>query len=116
MELTTTSPEFVAWLAACQDLINKHYADSFAILTPPTLTAEEGGKVIKIVSNGSQRMVYAFVAKVDNHTKGLGDVKCGDVLKPATWKQPAKHARGNLFDAHKGMSEMGPHGPAYLKR
>lgn len=116
MELTTTSPEFVAWLAGAQKIMDDHRDAHFPTLDRHILTAENGGKVIKIVSTGTQRMVHAFVAKVDNHTKFLGDVKCGDVLKPASWKQPAKHARGNLFDAHKGLSEMGPYGPAYLSR
>lgn len=65
--------------------------------------------------------VYCFVASVDSTTKGLGTVKRGDVLKPATYKAPAKHARGNIFDEHNGL--MGSDGktpiqwtgPHYLK-
>ena len=33
------------------------------------------------------RSAFAFV-----------DKKTGDVLKPASWSAPAKHARGNIFD------------------
>ena len=43
------------------------------------------------------------------------DRSTGDVLKPATYKAPAKHARGNIFDPQNGMSSMGPYGPAYLR-
>lgn len=43
------------------------------------------------------------------------DMTTGDVLKPASWKTPAKHARGNIFDAQNGLGSMGEHGPAYLK-
>jgi hypothetical protein len=33
----------------------------------------------------------------------------GDILRPATWNAPAKHARGNLFDNFGGMkSSYGP--------
>lgn len=112
--LNAKSPEVVTFLADCQKLVDKSYGNT-TYSKPPTLTAEDGGKVIKIVSNGSQRMVYCFIAKVDNNTKALGEVKCGDVLKSASWKAPAKHARGNLFDSAKGMSQMGPYGAAYLR-
>ena len=43
------------------------------------------------------------------------DIATGDVLKPASWKAPAKHSRGNIFDAQNGLGSMGPHGPAYLR-
>ncbi len=114
MELTTSSPEFVTWLAGCQNITNGYYSKNFPTLTVPVLTAEEGKTMIKIVATDTQRRVHSFVAKVDNTTKSLGSVKCGDVLKAATWKQPARHARGNLFDTHGGLSKMGQNGPAYL--
>ncbi|MEH2517395.1 hypothetical protein V1279_002968 [Bradyrhizobium sp. AZCC 1610] len=43
------------------------------------------------------------------------DKATGDVLKSASWAAPAKHARGNIFDAHNGLAKMGPYGPAYLR-
>ena len=43
------------------------------------------------------------------------DIKTGDVLKPASWKAPAKHARGNIFDKSNGLGSIGPYGPAYLR-
>ena len=113
--LTTNSPEFIEWLEKCKKVLADHYSTHFPTLARDTLVAEDGGKVIKVISVGNQRSVWAFVAKCDNHTKFLGDVKRGDVLKPATWKAPAKHARGNLFDAQGGMGSIGPYGPAYLK-
>ena len=42
------------------------------------------------------------------------DTTNGDVLKPASWRAPAKHARGNIYDSHGGTSRLGPYGPAYL--
>jgi hypothetical protein len=44
------------------------------------------------------------------------DIATGDVLKAASWKAPAKHARGNIFDESNGLKWMGPFGPAYLTR
>lgn len=61
----------------------------------------------------ASRSVFAFIAAKDVSTKSLGDVKQGDILKPATWKAPAKHARGNLFDAFNGT--MGADGATPLE-
>jgi hypothetical protein len=62
---------------------------------------EVGKRYVKVVRGGG---VHCFVDKTT-----------GDVLKPASWKAPAKHARGNIFDAKNGLASMGPHGPAYLR-
>lgn len=43
------------------------------------------------------------------------DTTNGDVLKPASWKTPAKHARGNILDEHNGLRYMSSYGPAYLR-
>ena len=37
------------------------------------------------------------------------------VLLPASWKAPAKHARGNIFDDDNGLRTMGPYGPGYIR-
>ena len=63
-----------------------------------------GRKYTKIIMNtGNQQMVWAFIDRTN-----------GDVLKPATWKAPAKHARGNLYDPHGGMLNINWTGPAYM--
>ena len=49
---------------------------------------ETGRKYHKIVMVNNQRSVHAFV-----------DKKTGDLYKPAGWKSPAKHVRGNLLDS-----------------
>ena len=60
-----------------------------------------GQKYVRIVHDGS---AHSFV-----------DMETGDVLKPAGWNKPAKHARGNIYDENNGLKFMGPHGPAYLR-
>ena len=94
------------WLEANQQIINDHYAKNFPILTVPKLSLERGKRYVRIVrSEGTNsRSVHAFV-----------DTTNGDVLKPASWKAPAKHARGNIFDESKGLKHMSSYGPAYLK-
>lgn len=64
-----------------------------------------GSKYLRIMdtlSNG-QTCGWAFI-----------DRETGDVFKPATWKKPAKHARGNVFDGinadvNYGCGKYGPH-------
>ena len=48
---------------------------------------------------------------VDGTNQG-SPVKKGDLLKPAGWKTPAKHSRGNIFD---GTDSWEYFGPSYLK-
>jgi len=49
---------------------------------------ESGRKYLKIVMVNNQRSVHAFV-----------DRKTGELYKPAGWKSPAKHVRGQLLDS-----------------
>lgn len=77
------------------------------IRSKATLAADPGGRrYIRIVENyndSDQRSVYAFIDRTN-----------GDLLKPETWKAPAKHARGNLYD-RSTWTCAGPYGMAYLK-
>lgn len=65
------------------------------------LDVEPGRKYVKLVmdKHGS-RSVWAFV-----------DKETGDILKPAGWKAPAKHARGNVSnpDSYRTYHWTGPH-------
>lgn len=49
---------------------------------------------------------FAFIARFDFTNKQLGSVKAGDIMKPASWAKPAKHARGNVFDEDGGKSAI----------
>lgn len=97
------------WLWSAQDLVNKNYAQQFPSLTPSMLEMSDGRRYIRIDSivdgGNGQRSVWAFI-----------DKQSGDILKPAGYKTPAKHARGNLFDSEGGLGSLTPYGPAYLKR
>ena len=70
------------------------------------LSLKPGRKFIKVVEG---TRVWGFVAKVDGTHKGVPMLK-GDILKAATWRAPAKHSRGSIFDKdmHESFSWTGP--------
>jgi len=71
------------------------------------LTIEIGNKFIRLWQGTS---CWGFISRVDGDLKG-SLIKKGDLLKAATWKAPAKHARGNIID---GSARFGVYGPEYL--
>ena len=99
---------FETWLEGAQRICNENhqrrYVGDFPTLDQPILTAKKGSRYIKIIRSDPHSAVHAFV-----------DRKNGDILKPASWKAPAKHARGNIFDNDNGLASMGEYGPAYLR-
>ena len=82
--------------------------DNWSTMNTKTLdlSLKPGRKFIKVVEGNR---VWGFVAKVDGTHKGLPMLK-GDILKAATWRAPAKHSRGSIFDKemHKSFSWTGP--------
>ena len=74
-------------------------------------TFNMGEKYCKVVKSNS---VYCFIALGDSETKTLGTVKLGDIMKPANWNAPAKHARGNVFLPYTWGS-AGKYGMEYLR-
>jgi len=71
------------------------------------LTVEIGNKFIRLWDGTS---CWGFISRVDGDLKG-SPIKKGDLLKCASWKSPAKHARGNIID---GSARYGVYGPEYL--
>ena len=67
-----------------------------------TMETTAGRKYHKVimVTCGGQRSVWCFVDKTT-----------GDIFKPATWKAPAKHSRGNITkpETYQGYDWTGPH-------
>ena len=97
---------FDSWFEGCKKLI-ADYDDRIGYIRHEELTFTVRKRYIFVFrhrdgwAGGSS--AWAFV-----------DIKTGDVLKPASWKSPAKHARGNIFDESNGLRKIGPYGPAYL--
>lgn len=103
--ITTDSVEFIEWVKRCEELIQKHYDTYLPTFSNKeeytTLSVKSGRKYIKLIHNHS---VWAFVNKENS-----------DILKPASWAAPAKHARGNINDDFNGMGGITVHGPAYMR-
>jgi hypothetical protein len=90
-------PEFKSKLELFLEIINKLRQDNDTTrkehgreyLFP--LTYKDSRKFIKVLANnGGQTSVYCFIEK-----------ETGIILKPASFSQPAKGSRGNIFDPEK---------------
>ncbi len=98
---TIQTPEFESYFAGCVRISHEYGAKHYPNVKPDAFRVDDGKRYLKIVRGDS---VHAFVDKLT-----------GDVLKPASFKIPAKHARGNIFSADNGLGYMSPYGPAYLR-
>jgi hypothetical protein len=94
-----------------QEVDNKiceYYDAKFPSLSHPMIKVELGNKFIKILCDTS---CWGFISRIDGDLKG-SPIKKGDLLKPASYKAPARHARGNIID---GTAKWGVYGPEYIK-
>lgn len=112
-----------AFVDALDQMMVKHWeVKGFTFSAPPRHKATVGGRWIKIMRHDVKAdgtlaggSAYAFVALEDFSTKQLGTVCRGDIHKPASYAQPAKHARGNVFHDDFGNGH-GPYSMSYLNR
>lgn len=95
--------------------------NGYTHMAPPKHRANEiSDKWVRVVmveernSVWQDTSVFCFICLKDYSTKALGQLKTGDIHKAATFKAPAKHARGNVFndDCSKCLT---PWGIVYLK-
>jgi hypothetical protein len=75
------------------------YSDGKAITL--TTSPRRSKRYVRVYEK-SEGCVFAFI-----------DISNGDVLYPASWSKPAKHARGNIF-ADDPLEGTGPYGPEQL--
>lgn len=116
--MNTLNEQILAFVQAANELSLKYWQGNNYTHSPaPTHRADFiSDKWVRVVTvdNGRDSSVYAFICLKDGETKGLGKLKAGDIHKAATFKAPAKHARGNVFDANFANC-LTPFGPVYLK-
>lgn len=89
-------------------LTEKCNKDRSPLLERDTYSAVIGRKNIKIVvnryGNPENRSVYCFL-----------DMD-GNIFKAASWKIPAKHKRGSVFDENYSWGKgLGPYGATYMR-
>jgi hypothetical protein len=101
----------VKFVEGVQEISNDYFAKHLTRLVPDLYQVEGGKKYIKIskTDNGGEgsKSVHSFIVTVDDPRKGQ---RMGDVLKPASWKAPARHARGNIFSDKNGLEAVNDHG------
>ena len=97
---TKFSDAFAIFYAGCVKIYTDH-CDQSGFSHRDTFSYTDGNRYVRVLRGGS---AHCFVDKTN-----------GDVLKPHNWKAPAKHARGNIYDAKNGLGWMGEYGPAYLR-
>jgi hypothetical protein len=99
--------KFDIWI----DKVNKerktYWDKNFSYKDYTSLEISKGNKYMKIMDGTS---VWAFVSMIEGSLKN-SPIKPGDLLKPASWRTPAKHSRGNIFD---GTDTWSYYGPSYL--
>lgn len=101
MNLTEQIEKFQS---ALQSMLYVYRAEHFPTLPVPKIEISIGKRFARIIKkDGSHTNAYGFI-----------DLKNGDLLKAASWKAPAMHARGNIF-ADDMLAGCGPYGMAYLK-
>jgi hypothetical protein len=108
---TTEAPSFnealAGFVSQAQAVMDEHKAKHYPNIPRDVLTVKMGRRYAKIIRTsecGNHRSVHCFVDRTN-----------GDVLKAASWKAPAKHARGNIYRADNGAGSMTPYGAAYLR-
>ena len=95
-----TTPNMTQGLAELADYIVDDYKKFIKGQLPPvTVNFKFGRKYVKVVCKGS---VWGFV-----------DKESGVIFKAASWNQPAKHGRGNLYDKA-SWADFKWTGPQYL--
>lgn len=112
--VNTDTPQFVSWFAGCQKGCEDYMKANFPNNPKDILKAEFGTRYIKILKV-SEAKDEATQRPISSSAWAFIDRTNGDVLKPATWKAPAKGARGNIFNADNGLDNIGPYGPNYLR-
>lgn len=118
-KLETAVQQFVKLADAISE---KQWADNeYTFSKPPKHRADYiSDKWIRVVTmeerNGKYEStsVHTFIARVDNRTKTLGSVRRGDIHKSASFKVPARHARGSVFSTNVSDS-LTSYGAVYLR-
>jgi hypothetical protein len=112
--LDAQSPAVLNFVKAAQSISQKNLeeiAPNMAEIVAIDISVQEGPRYLRIVRRDRQLDTGALVS---GSAHCFIDRTTGDVLKPAGWKSPAKHARGNVLAADGGVGALNPYGVRYL--
>ena len=101
------NPKVAEFITKVNEERKEHYKNMSSMWGKTDLVMEVGNKFLRLWDGTS---CWGFISRVDGDLKG-SPIKKGDLLKPASWKAPAKHARGNIID---GTARYSTYGPEYL--
>lgn len=111
------------FLVACQAIIDREVndplqrTDIIELRATPEIFADAGPRYTLEIDPG-RRYVRIWLVCHGRHTSrsawAFVDRTSGDVLKPASWRGPAKHARGNIY-ADDPTERIRWTGPEYLR-
>ena len=97
--------QIIGFVAKVQNETYVYFSEHYPNLIPPIIILEEGSKYFKLNKVDSQTSVYCFVDKQN-----------GDIYKAASWKIPATHVRGNIFDENYSWGKgVNLYGGTYLR-
>ena len=99
--------KFDLWLEKVNEERKTYWESRFTHKEYEPLKVDKGRKYIRLWDGTS---CWGFISMIDGELK-QSPIKKGDLLKPAGWKTPAKHSRGNIFD---GTASWSYYGPNYL--
>ena len=102
-----STTQFEIWLTKVNEQRKESWDKNHSFKEYTPLRVDKGRKYIRLWDVTS---AWGFVSMVDGENKGA-PVKKGDLLKPASWRSPAKHSRGNIFN---GTDTWEYYGPNYL--
>jgi len=108
LDYLKNNPKVAEFLTKVNAERAEYYKNMASMKDRTDLTLEVGNKFLRLWDGTS---CWGFISRVDGDLKG-SPIKKGDLLKPASWKAPAKHARGNIID---GTARYGVYGPEYIK-
>lgn len=96
------------FMAALQLKIGNAYANHHPETESPIMETMMGPRYIRIVrrNNAAEKSGSAY---------GFIDRANGDIFKPAGWRAPAKHRRGNIFEDDFGLHCCNMYSIEYLR-
>lgn len=106
--LSADSPVLTAFVAKAQKLLDKERPGK-------KLVPQDLQRYIRIMAENKASVGPGGSALLGQTAWAFIDKDTGDILKPASWGKPAKHARGNIFDEN-AVDNVTAWGPRHLRR